>query len=93
MPTSEQFYAMICYLTIISTTDNWDQKHPNYLAEKMEMLGEGLNAFAYLDYLNMIRAVEYLRTMGVTIPQAWIDELKAQLDAKEELEKAGIHLI
>ena len=82
---TEKFYAMVCFLTIISTNTPWNEKAPGYLGEKHAMLDEGLDAFGYLDFGNMQKVVSYLLKFRIDVPQIWTDEIDAQIQAAREL--------
>ncbi len=73
-------YAAICYH--ILTEGN---QHPSYLYEKLPMLNEGPEAFAYLDYHNMRKAIEYCEHWHVPVPNEWTESYNRQVDAAKKL--------
>ena len=78
-------YAAICY-NVLTSGDH----HPTYLTEKLSILGEGLNAFAHLDYKNMQKAVEYCSRWHVPVPAPWTAELELQRKVWIDWEAMGL---
>ena len=87
--SKEEYYALLCFLVI---TDDWKEKHPNYLAEKAAMIHDGMNAFSHLDFRNMRKLIGWMRENNLEVPAAWQTEVDAQLSAWRELRKAGFNL-
>lgn len=85
MILSDKQYALICY-QILTRGDH----APSYYIEKIRMLDEGLNAFAYLDMFNMGYLLGYCEKWGVEVPEIWKKEVELQYAAARELQDKGI---
>jgi hypothetical protein len=48
------------------------------------MIDEGENAFGYLDYHNMKKAIDYCNYWHVPVPEAWQKEYDNQINAAKE---------
>ena len=79
---SEKLYATICFLVLMQDEE---MKHVYYVQEKMAMLDEGLNAFAWLDWKNMAKVIDYLRQYKLEIPEVWKKECDLQNAAAAEM--------
>ena len=79
---NDKIYAVICYQILMNVIET---KSPSYVWEKFTMVNEGLNAFAYLDYINQERAIEYCQKWRIEVPEIWLEENKRQKQASVEL--------
>lgn len=79
---SDKFYATVCFLILMQDEE---MKHVYYVQEKMAMLDEGLNAFAWLDWHNMSKVIDYLRLYKMEIPEVWQKECDLQNAAAKEM--------
>ena len=71
MSHKDEMYALVCYLVIM---DKFMDKSPGYIFEKANMLQGGRDAFAYLDYKNMARAIDYCHRWHLEVPKEWDEE-------------------
>lgn len=86
-------YALIVYLTIVSSAYHWQKSSPTYLLEKSDILRldeRDAWGFGYLDRHNMHRAIEYCESWKLEVPLSWSDEVKAQDEAAQDLESRGV---
>lgn len=69
--------AVICYTILM---DDYIEKAPSYMVEKIVMLNMGLIAFQRLDYKNKGKVMAYLIHWKLPIPPEWdatyLEELK-----------------
>lgn len=79
---SKEQYALICFLILM---DGYGTKDIRYMEEKTPMLKEGLNAFAWLDYINMLKVLAYLKHWRYSIPEIWQTEYSNQINAAKEI--------
>lgn len=89
---SPQSFAMVCFLVLMENGSGLVDKSPDYIAEKVNMLHAGHDAFAYLDIYNMRKAINWCRVWGVEVPEVVAKEFRAQEGAKSNLEDKGIFL-
>ena len=89
---TEQTFALICYNVLMACNDGYKDKSPDYMAEKVAMLSEGYNAFAYLDIHNMRKVIGYLVTWKQPIPDVIQKEMDLQNEAATELAAEGFEL-
>lgn len=68
-PISEEAFAALCYLTIMTGGGGLEDKAPDYVAEKMIMLNAGEQAFTFLDSRNKVRLAAYLHNWNVEKPE------------------------
>src|SRR3989304_1528635 len=79
---NDKIYALICYQILMNVIET---KSPLYIWEKFAMVNEGLNAFAYLDYINKKRAIEYCQRWRIEVPEIWLEAEKREKEAAIEL--------
>lgn len=88
--------TLVVYLTLVTSHDGeWTDKHPSYLDEKCLILGLGKAdwwGFAHLDLKNMKRAIAYLDSWKLPVPQEWLQEIERQDEAWARLGRLGIDI-
>jgi len=89
---TDENFAMICFLVLMQNGAGIYDKSPDYIREKTPMIGEGLNAFAFLDINNMEKASAWCSRWGVELPEKIQKELTLQQEARESLQEKGIYL-
>lgn len=68
---------------LMACNEGFMGKTPDYMEEKLVMLREGYNAYAYLDRGNQMKVLRYL--------EYWKLEVPAEIQAYEhEIQEAGI---
>jgi len=87
----EQF-ALVCFLVLMANGGGLRDKSPSYIAEKVAMLSEGLDAFGRLDIYNMRKVRIWCEDWGVEFPAECAANLMAQEKAVADLAKHGITL-
>lgn len=89
---SPDSFAMVCFLVLMQNGEGLIDKAPDYITEKIPMLREGLNAFAYLDINNMRKAVAWCDEWKVEVPEEIRMEMARQDKAEMELKALGYDL-
>jgi hypothetical protein len=85
-------FAMLCFLVLMQNDEGILSKHPDYIKEKTNVLREGVQAFAHLDFPNMKKVNAWCQRWGVELPKQCAEELKMQEQATIELMASGIFL-
>lgn len=83
-------FAMICFLILMQTGKGLNDKSPDYINEKISMLGGGFNAFSYLDVYNMNAVIAYCKDWKIKIPTVIQEEMDLQNKALENLHANGL---
>lgn len=81
----DKFYALICFHILTGKKDI----SPTYLAEKIEILNDGRNAFNWLDYKNMGEVINYCETWHILVPVEWNVRYALEMDALKKLQQVG----
>lgn len=83
---------MVCFLVLMQNGKGVLDKSPLYIGEKVAMINEEWNAFAYLDIHNMRKVMEWLVAWKFEPPVEVAERFKAECEAWEELKEKGIEI-
>lgn len=75
---SPESFAMVCFIQLMQKLNS---KSPDYITEKMDVLGRGYEAFAALDIYNMREVYQWCLDWKIEIPVVIQKEMKLQNDA------------
>lgn len=86
-------FAAVCFLVLMDNGKGIFEKYPDYIKEKHMMLDEGFAAFKYLDILNKIKVVRWVRKFGGELPPAVLEEFEAEAKAAGSLIAKGFPVV
>lgn len=85
-------FALICFLILMQNGEGILDKHPDYIREKVGMIGMGYEAIGKLDVNNIRKLMEWHEKWNVQLPPE-IKKLHAQVEeVVKELAERGFNL-